>query len=147
MTTSLSVPESTTTAAATATQRVRLRFAKRGDLRLVSHHDVVRAFERMLRRAELPVAHSQGFNPRPKVVFPLSLALGIEGRREISASRHIAVTGQGYLMSRSVDRISRSANWRSGREGDGHGIGTAGEGPTQRVWIVRGFRRLRPPVP
>jgi radical SAM-linked protein len=83
MTTSLSVPESTTTAAATATQRVRLRFAKRGDLRLVSHHDVVRAFERMLRRAELPVAHSQGFNPRPKVVFPLSLALGIEGRREI----------------------------------------------------------------
>lgn len=63
--------------------RVRLRFAKRGDLRLISHHDLMRCVERMLRRAALPVAHSQGFNPRPKMVFPLALALGIEGAREV----------------------------------------------------------------
>jgi radical SAM-linked protein len=43
----------------------------------------MRCLERMIRRAELPVAHSQGFNPRPKVVFTLALALGIEGRREV----------------------------------------------------------------
>lgn len=66
-----------------ATTRVRLRFAKRGDLRLVSHHDLMRCLERALRRAGLPMAYSQGFNPRPKVVFPLALALGIEGRREV----------------------------------------------------------------
>ena len=65
------------------TTKVRLRFAKRGDLRLVSHHDLMRCLERMLRRARLPVAHSQGFNPRPKVVFTLALALGIEGHREV----------------------------------------------------------------
>ncbi|MFO0949924.1 MAG: TIGR03936 family radical SAM-associated protein [Isosphaeraceae bacterium] len=63
--------------------KVRLRFAKQGDLRLVSHHDLLRCLERLLRRAEVPVAHSQGFNPRPKVVFALALALGVEGRREI----------------------------------------------------------------
>lgn len=63
--------------------KVRLRFAKRGDLRLVSHHDLMRCLERLLRRAPLPVAHSQGFNPRPKVVFPLPMGLGIEGRREV----------------------------------------------------------------
>jgi len=63
--------------------KVRLRFAKRGDLRLVSHHDLMRCLERTLRRAEIPIAHSQGFNPRPKVVFALALALGIEGRREV----------------------------------------------------------------
>jgi radical SAM-linked protein len=63
--------------------KVRLRFAKRGDLRLVSHHDLLRCLERMLRRAELPVALSQGFNPRPKIVFAQALALGIEGRREV----------------------------------------------------------------
>lgn len=62
--------------------KVRLRFAKRGDLRLVSHHDLMRCFERMFRRAGLPVALSQGFNPRPKMSFPLALGLGIEGRRE-----------------------------------------------------------------
>jgi radical SAM-linked protein len=63
--------------------KVRLRFAKHGDLRLVSHHDLMRCLERMLRRARLPIAQSQGFNPRPKVVFTLALALGIEGRREV----------------------------------------------------------------
>src|SRR3954454_24364755 len=67
----------------TATTKVRLRFAKRGDLRLVSHHDLMRCLERMIRRAALPVAHSQGFNPRPKATFALALALGIEGRREV----------------------------------------------------------------
>jgi radical SAM-linked protein len=64
-------------------KKVRLRFAKRGDLRLVSHHDLMRCLERLLRRAQIPVAHTQGFNPRPKVVFTLALALGIEGRREV----------------------------------------------------------------
>ena len=66
-----------------APNKVRLRFAKRGDLRLVSHHDLVRCLERAIRRAGLSVADSQGFNPRPKVTFALSLALGIEGCREI----------------------------------------------------------------
>ncbi len=66
-----------------ATTKVRLRFAKHGDLRLVSHHDLMRCLERALRRASLPMAHTQGFNPRPKVMFPLALALGIEGRREV----------------------------------------------------------------
>ena len=63
--------------------KVRLRFAKRGDLRLVSHHDLLRCLERTLRRAQIPMAVSQGFNPRPKIVFALALALGIEGRREV----------------------------------------------------------------
>ena len=63
--------------------RLRLRFAKRGDLRLVSHHDLMRCLERTIRRADLPMAQSQGFNPRPKVSFPSALALGIEGRREV----------------------------------------------------------------
>jgi radical SAM-linked protein len=68
---------------AASAQKIRLRFAKCGDIRLVSHHDLVRCLERALRRAEIPVAVTQGFNPRPKITFALSLALGIEGRREV----------------------------------------------------------------
>lgn len=68
---------------ATTPCRLRLRFAKRGDLRLVSHHDLLRCLERVLRRSGLPVQQTQGFNPRPRVSFPLALALGIEGRREV----------------------------------------------------------------
>ena len=77
-------PELDSPAAPTcAATRIRLRFAKRGDLRLVSHHDLMRCLERMLRRASLPVAHSQGFNPRPKATFALAMALGIEGCNEV----------------------------------------------------------------
>jgi radical SAM-linked protein len=47
--------------------KVRLRYGKRGKLRFTSHRDVARAFERALRRAGLPMAYSQGYNPHPKV--------------------------------------------------------------------------------
>jgi radical SAM-linked protein len=48
-------------------QRVRLRFAKRGRLRFLSHRDVARSFERAVRRAGVPVAHSHGFSPHPRM--------------------------------------------------------------------------------
>jgi radical SAM-linked protein len=67
----------------TTATKLRLRFAKRGNLRLVSHHDLMRCFERMARRARIPLAMSQGFTPRPKVVFALPMGLGIEGRNEV----------------------------------------------------------------
>jgi radical SAM-linked protein len=47
--------------------RIRLRFAKRGRLRFLSHRDIARSFERAVRRAGLPVAHSHGFNPHPRL--------------------------------------------------------------------------------
>ncbi len=63
--------------------KYRLRFSKTGDMRLVSHHDLMHVMERMLRRAALPVAHTQGFHPQPRMVFALSLALGIAGCNEV----------------------------------------------------------------
>jgi radical SAM-linked protein len=62
---------------------VRVRFRKGGDLRLVSHRDLMKCFERMFRRAGLPVAATRGFNPHPRMVFALSLALGIVGQQEV----------------------------------------------------------------
>jgi radical SAM-linked protein len=67
-----------------ARDRFRVRFRKGGDLRLISHHDLMRTFERMLRRAAIPVHCSEGFNPKPRLVFALSLALGIVGCQEIA---------------------------------------------------------------
>jgi radical SAM-linked protein len=48
-------------------QRIRVRFAKRGRLRFLSHRDVARSFERAVRRAAVPVAHSHGFSPHPRL--------------------------------------------------------------------------------
>lgn len=56
--------------------RVRARYAKTGRLRFTSALDLGRVFERALRRAELPVAYSEGFSPHPKVSFPDALPLG-----------------------------------------------------------------------
>jgi radical SAM-linked protein len=64
--------------------KFRLRFRKCGDLRLLSHHDLMRTFERMLRRAGLPFCSSEGFHPKPRLVFALSLPLGVAGLQEVA---------------------------------------------------------------
>lgn len=66
-----------------AVDKVRLTVRKDGSLRWLSHHDLLRTFERMLRRADLPVHHTNGFHPHPRLVFALSLPLGVIGRAEI----------------------------------------------------------------
>lgn len=64
-------------------QRVRMRFCKQGDLRLIGHRDLMRCVERLFRRAGLCLAMSQGFHPKPRMNFPSALALGIEGVDEV----------------------------------------------------------------
>lgn len=61
---------------------VRLRFAKRGKVRFISHRDVARAFERAFRVEQLPLAFTAGFVPRPKVSFGLALSVGHESDAE-----------------------------------------------------------------
>ena len=50
-------------------QRLRVRYAKRGRARFASHRDFGRAFERALRRAEIPMAFSSGFSPHPRISY------------------------------------------------------------------------------
>ena len=64
--------------------KVRIRFRKTGDLRLISHHDLMRCFERMLRRAALPYHCTEGFNPKPRLVFLSPLPLGVIGCQEVA---------------------------------------------------------------
>jgi hypothetical protein len=63
--------------------RVRIRFSKQGDLRLIGHRDLMRCLERLFRRAGLALGFSQGFHPKPRMTFPLALAVGIEGLDEV----------------------------------------------------------------
>lgn len=63
--------------------RLRIRFTKCGDLRWISHRDLARVWERLLRRAGLQLAFSQGFSPKPRISFPSALGLGIEALDEL----------------------------------------------------------------
>jgi len=63
-------------------QILRVKFTKVGKVRFTSHRDVARMWERTLRRSGVPVARSQGFNPRPLVAFGLALPTGAESLAE-----------------------------------------------------------------
>ena len=63
-------------------QRLRLRYAKRGRLRFTSHRDFARAFERALRRAEIPMAYSAGFSPHPRISYVGASPTGVASEAE-----------------------------------------------------------------
>lgn len=62
--------------------KLRVKFCKKQRCRFISHLDLLRTFERSLRRADLPIAFSQGFNPHPKISFGSVLPLGLESEGE-----------------------------------------------------------------
>jgi radical SAM-linked protein len=63
-------------------QRLRLRYAKRGRLRFTSHRDFARAFERALRRADVPMGYSAGFTPHPKISYVGASPTGVASEAE-----------------------------------------------------------------
>jgi radical SAM family uncharacterized protein/radical SAM-linked protein len=65
-------------------QRFRVWFGKLGEMRLVSHLDLVRLFNRAVRRANLPVAYTGGFHPKPRISIANALSLGATSEGEIA---------------------------------------------------------------
>ena len=63
-------------------QRIRLQYAKRGRLRFCSHRDFARAFERSLRRAEVPMSYSAGFHPHPRISYVGAAPTGVGSEAE-----------------------------------------------------------------
>jgi radical SAM-linked protein len=63
--------------------RLRITFTKVGPLRYTGHLDLHRLWERAARRAELPLAYSQGFHPQPKLTIAAALPLGFSSRCEV----------------------------------------------------------------
>ncbi len=62
--------------------RIRVKFSKTKPMHLISHLDLVRLFERALRRSNLPISYSGGFHPMPRLQIALALPLGTEGSGE-----------------------------------------------------------------
>jgi radical SAM-linked protein len=63
-------------------QRYRIRWTKVGRVRFVSARDLSSVWERALRRADLPIAYSEGFSPHAKVSFPDALPVGVASTGE-----------------------------------------------------------------
>jgi len=57
-------------------------FTKTGQMKYISHLDLMRLFTRAMRRAELPLKNTEGFSPHPKFSIKRALKLGLESENE-----------------------------------------------------------------
>jgi radical SAM-linked protein len=64
-------------------QRFRVWFGKQGEMALVSHLDLVRLFDRAVRRAALPISFTGGYHPGPRISIANALPLGVTSSGEI----------------------------------------------------------------
>ncbi len=82
--------------------RIRVEYRKEGALIYISHLDLVRVWERLLRRTDLPLRFTEGFNPRVKMDFCPPLPMGVAGENEVMDF---------YLIKDvELDEISRRVN-------------------------------------
>ncbi len=64
-------------------QRLRLKFGRGEELKFLSHLDLMRLWERALRRAGLPLAYSEGFTPHPRIALAAPLSVGVTSEAEL----------------------------------------------------------------
>lgn len=64
-------------------QRLRLKFSRGEELKYISHLDLMRCWERILRRASIPIAYSEGFNPHPRLSLAAPLPIGVTSDGEL----------------------------------------------------------------
>jgi radical SAM-linked protein len=64
-------------------QRLRVRFRRADEVKSISHLDLMRCWERAFRRAEVPLAYSEGFTPHPRISLAAPLAIGVTSEAEL----------------------------------------------------------------
>ena len=78
-------------------------FSKTGDMRFISHLDLMRLFQRALRRADLPVTVTQGFSPHLKISIDRALKLGLESLGE-ALSVHVSKRVEPQLFIEAMNK-------------------------------------------
>src|SRR4030043_377355 len=64
-------------------QRLRLKFSRGEELKFLSHLELMRLWERAIRRAGLPLAYSEGFTPHPQIALAAPLSVGVTSQAEL----------------------------------------------------------------
>ena len=109
-------------------QRLRVTFGKSGPLKYTSNLDTAKIWERVLRRANLPILYTKGFNTRPRISLAMPLPLGISSECEILEvslreridlcedelrGRLLSVSPQGLTVSALIEVDTRSSTLHS----------------------------------
>ncbi len=65
-------------------QRISVKYTKGEEIKFISHRDLMRTFQRAVRRADIPIAYSQGFNPHMKISWGNALKVGQSSSGELA---------------------------------------------------------------
>jgi radical SAM family uncharacterized protein/radical SAM-linked protein len=105
--------------------RFRVRFAKTGRAAFLGHLDTARGLARLFRRAQVPLAYSRGFHPKPQMQFGPALSLGIPALGELL---DVAVEGAlgadeiaARLAAHAPDGLAITGVWPLGQADKGLG--------------------------
>lgn len=82
---------------------VRIWFEKTGEAKYISHLDLMRCFERAVRRAKIPLWYTEGFNPHPYMQFALPLSLGMQ-----SVCESVDIRIEGEISKDTIFRKMKS---------------------------------------
>lgn len=83
---------------------IRIKFTKGNEVKYISHLDLMRTFMRAVRRANIPIAYSGGFNPHPEMSFGAPLSVGV-----ISLAEYVDITlAKEMALSEIVDMLNQS---------------------------------------
>jgi len=63
--------------------RLRIKFGRGAEVKFISHLDIIRLWQRAMRRAGIELAYSEGFNPHPRISLAAPLALGVTSQAEL----------------------------------------------------------------
>ncbi len=83
--------------------KYRFGYAKYGDAKYVSHLDLIRLFSRSFKRAGIPLTHSEGFNPHPKLAIALPLSVGVTSETE-----YMDAETDRPLSQKDIENLNRS---------------------------------------
>ncbi len=64
-------------------QRLRIRFSRGEEVKFISHLDLMRMWQRVMQRADIPLAYSEGFNPHPRLALAAPLPVGVTAQSEL----------------------------------------------------------------
>lgn len=85
-------------------KNVRIWFSKTNECKYISHLDLNRCMLRAVRRAQMPIWYTEGFNPHPFVTFPLPISLGIDGLKECMDVR---IVDENYAISSIPEAMNK----------------------------------------
>lgn len=100
--------------------RIRIKFRKNGIMRFIGHLDIMRYFQKAMRRADIDIAFSEGFSPHPIMSFAAPLGVGVTSDGEYfdieantSASTKESLEALNCVMADGMEVVS----WTALREG------------------------------